>query len=89
MHMLWAETLSCGTTDSTDGVKMSVTSKIQAHSIYTAVVDVNKGRLSMHMFKKGFPLTGIYFTFLVPTLSPRYSNNHILKNFCAMLINPF
>ncbi len=52
MHKLWEEHIPCGTVHSISNVRASVTSKIQKHSNCSTVVEITRGRCSMHMFGK-------------------------------------
>ncbi len=52
MHKLLAKHISCSTVDIISHIRAFVTSKIQEYTIHTAVVEIDRGRVFMHMFGK-------------------------------------
>ncbi len=55
MHKLWTEHISCRTVDNISNVRVSVSSKIQRHSSHTAVDEMTRGRIYIHIFGKKLP----------------------------------
>lgn len=57
MHRPWAKNISYITLSSMGYVRANVSGKIQMYHNHTTVVNITRGRLSMHMFDKGLPFS--------------------------------